>query len=486
MGYYKLLKIRNKLRLLKDYQKDNRLDFMQWEKYPEQNQMREMILQRLKVRKGPNIFVVFGGNRSGKSELGGGVVASVFKELKDARIWCATLSDISVKVQQRKIKDMVRKIDIDYGEYNEVRGWKNKTITSKQGSVLYFKTYEQGAESFQGDDIDLAWMDEEPPYDVFSETLIRLGDRGGVMVITFTSLMGFTRLVNRLWESNDPNIKTTILTPQMNPFLSDEVKLQLAGNIDPDEMQSRWEGKPHLKEGLIYKEFGAIHKIDRFDYKTLIAQNPQRWRLHEGIDPHERTPHHWLRFLYDRKNDIIYIVEELKAPQESMLIKAFAMMIKQNRGNLVPDFCQIDTSSMKPDVITVHPDEDQDNVMTVRLEFHNNGIETVLVSKDNAVGINAVKERLKTIKTKEGEIKRKPTMYVFSDLNGVLWEFSRYSWDSYTSTKIAEKKELVNNPLKKDDHFMDIIKYECLKIKLEIGDNVEQKDYKEMYGDMGY
>jgi hypothetical protein len=60
---------------------------MQWEKYPEQNEMREAILQRLKVRTGPNVFCIFGSNRSGKSQLGGGVTAQAFKDLKNIRIW---------------------------------------------------------------------------------------------------------------------------------------------------------------------------------------------------------------------------------------------------------------------------------------------------------------------------------------------------------------------------------------------------------------
>jgi phage terminase large subunit-like protein len=383
---------------------------------------------------------------------------------------------------------MIRKSDIKYGEYNEIRGWKNRVIVSNNDSVIYIKTYEQGAAAFQGDDIDVVWLDEEPPWDVFSEIVIRLADRKGILIATFTSLQGFTRLVNRVWQSSDPNIKTCVLTAQENPFLTEEAKKQLYDSIDPDERASRWDGQPHIKQGLIYKGYNSEdHRIKRFDYAKLILENPTRWELHEGIDPHERTPHHWLRFLYDRSNDIVYIVEELKAPTESMLISDYARLIKMKRDKLIPRFTQIDTSSMKPDVIVAHPDEDQENAHTIRMEFLRCGIETILVTKDNAIGIEAVKGRLKIVRTADGTIKRGPTLKVFDDLVGVHFEFTRYSWDSFSSDRVSERRELINTPLKKNDHFMDIIKYEAIKLKSEkYRDDSEFISDDELFDGTGY
>lgn len=466
----RLVLLREKLLSLNVYKKENKLDFIDVTSYKKQSEIINTVIKRLEVRNGPNIFVVFGGNRSGKSETGGIIVSTVLRDFKDQRIWCATLSDLSVKVQQRKLADLIRKRDIEYGEYNEVRGWKNRVIKTKNRSTLYFKSYEQGAQAFQGDDVDLIWFDEECPFDVFSESMIRLADRSGVILMTFTSLMGFTRVVNRVWESRDENVKLWVLTPKENPFLSEDSKKQLFANMDSDERQSRWEGKPHLKTGLIYKEFCQEHKIPRFDYASLVKKDPGRWEISEGIDPHERTPHHWLRFLYDRKNNILYVVDELKAPYESMLVADFARLIKNDREHKIGSnadryiaYTQIDTYSMRPSVIQTAADEDQTDIFTIRKEFAKHGINTVLVTKDNAVGFNAVKARLKIVRNSLGDIKRKPLLYVFDDLHGFNFEINRYSWDSFSSAKISEKREQVNQPLKKDDHYMDVLKYECIK-----------------------
>lgn len=54
---------------------DNKLDFMEWERYPEQNEILEFSLNRVKDKKSKVIIVaVLGGNRSGKSEVGGGAL----------------------------------------------------------------------------------------------------------------------------------------------------------------------------------------------------------------------------------------------------------------------------------------------------------------------------------------------------------------------------------------------------------------------------
>lgn len=468
--YTKLKEIKNKIEQIKAFKEANMLEFMEWDKYEKQNIFRRLILERISTGKGKKIFVVFGGNRSGKTELGAGVVAEALNQKKPLRILCATVNySLSVQVQQSKVNKLLTQKNVKYGDFNPVRGFKNDIVHMKSGSTCIFRSYAQGRETVQGMDIDIAWLDEECPWDFFQEILARTADRNGVVVFSFTSLMGFTRLVNFLWESNNDLIETTTLSILDNPFISEDAKKNWLETIDPDEKESRVHGKPHLKEGLIYKDFGDIHVVDEFDYISKVRVNPSRWKLHEGIDPHERTPHHWIRFLYDKETDIVYVVEELKAPKESMIVSDYCRLIKQKRQGINPDFCQIDTSSMKPDIITKHRDEDQEDVHTVRNEFTNNGIETILCSKDNAIGINEVKKRLKVVKTNSGDVKRKPLIYVFNSCSGVLWEFKRYSWDSYSSDSLKERKEALNKPLKKNDHFMDIVKYECIKLKNDFG-----------------
>jgi phage terminase large subunit-like protein len=473
------------LERIKTDQKDNKLDYMEWERYPEQHEMVEGCVHRVKTKEGPTIFVIFGGNRAGKTEAGAGVVARLFKEMEAPRIWCATVSDLSIKVQQRKLEGLLRKRDIEYGEYNQVRGWKNNLILSKTGGMINFKTYEQGREAFQGDDLDLIWMDEECPFDVYQECIARITDRQGAILLTFTALSGYTRLVSELWGTDNKNVKTALLTIDKNPFMPEAAKQQFKDNVSDDDRETRIDGRPHVKEGLIYKEFKAVHQIPRFDYLELVRKAPHRWQLSEGIDPHTRTPHHWARFLYDTAEDIIYIVEELKAPYESMVVEDFAELIHGMRGKIAPEYTQIDTSSMTPSVIRKHPDEHQLDVQTIRTEFFKHGIETILCTKDNATGISLVKQRLRNFHRKGEKVVPKPKLYVFNDLQGYIFEFLHYAWDSYQSSKATERNEIINKPKKKNDHFMDILKYEVLRRNLN-GPGSFQANHQELYDGTGY
>ena len=62
-------------------------------------------------------------------------------------------------------------------------------------SLLYFKSYAQGRESWQGSTLDGIWFDEEPPIDVYMEGLARTQKLDGMVMVTMTPLQGKTNLV---------------------------------------------------------------------------------------------------------------------------------------------------------------------------------------------------------------------------------------------------------------------------------------------------
>ena len=66
--------------------------------------------------------------------------------------------------------------------------------------MLGFKSYSEGREAFQGTSKHVIWIDEEAPMDVYVEALMRTmtvagTDRGGMCLVTFTLLNGYTELV---------------------------------------------------------------------------------------------------------------------------------------------------------------------------------------------------------------------------------------------------------------------------------------------------
>lgn len=59
---------------------------------------------------------------------------------------------------------------------------------------LGLKSYDQGRRVFQGTAKQGIWLDEEPPEDVYGECLIRLATTRGLMMLTFTPLLGLSNV----------------------------------------------------------------------------------------------------------------------------------------------------------------------------------------------------------------------------------------------------------------------------------------------------
>jgi len=62
-------------------------------------------------------------------------------------------------------------------------------------SWLGLKSYDQGRRAFQGTGRHVIWFDEEPPMSVYNEALIRTATLDGLVIVTFTPLLGLSEVV---------------------------------------------------------------------------------------------------------------------------------------------------------------------------------------------------------------------------------------------------------------------------------------------------
>ena len=66
---------------------------------------------------------------------------------------------------------------------------------SGKSSFLGFKSFDQKRRSFQGTAKHVVWLDEEPPEEVYGESLMRTMTTNGMVYVTFTPLQGLTEFV---------------------------------------------------------------------------------------------------------------------------------------------------------------------------------------------------------------------------------------------------------------------------------------------------
>ena len=72
-------------------------------------------------------------------------------------------------------------------------------------STLNFKSYDQGRGKWQADTLDVVWLDEEPPMQIYSEALTRVSSTGGMVYATFTPLIGMSEVCRRFLLEPSPD-----------------------------------------------------------------------------------------------------------------------------------------------------------------------------------------------------------------------------------------------------------------------------------------
>lgn len=297
--------------------------------------------------------------------------------------------------------------------------------TSGEWSILKLRSYDQGRKIFQGTEEDIIWMDEECPYDVYEEALIRTMTTDGIFILTFTPLSGLTDLVLAFLDS----CKEQVLGDKENPrylvkagwkhapHLTEEQKNKLIKSLKlkPHQLKARMDGEPSLGEG-------AIYPYDPEDLKCKPFILPKHWPKAFGMDVGwKKTAVIW--GAWDRDNDVVYLYSEhymghVTPAEHSAAIKA--------RGSWM--IGAIDPASKG------RSQKDGENLFDIYVI--NNKLN--LVKADNAVeaGIFAVNERFAT-----GRLK------IFSNLSGIWHEIGLYRRDD--NGKVV----------KENDHLMDAMRY---------------------------
>ena len=264
-------------------------------------------LQKEFVSSDAKFNVILGGNRAGKTEIVATKVLRKCLDNKKQHVWVVgTTFQDSIAIQQAKIWSLVPKHLIKYGRYDEINGFTNRKLLFKNGSLIIFKSDDQQRESFQGDQVDLIWLDEECSYDIYQECKMRLIDRDGEMIISMTSLKGVTELIEEIYEECDvvrteyaelvneqlPRVavkgrmKIFFLWSTQNPYIPQDRVVQEAKLMTKQEIKSRIYGLPISFTGRIYFNFNRdVHVING------IEDMPEgHYSLTNVLDPHDRKP----------------------------------------------------------------------------------------------------------------------------------------------------------------------------------------------------
>jgi phage terminase large subunit-like protein len=188
-------------------------------------------------------------------------------------------------------------------------------------SVLKFKSYEQGRAKFQGETIDFAWDDEEPPQDIYTEILTRTNATAGMVYITFTPLLGMSDVVIQFIQNPTPDRGLVTMTIDDVTHISPELKAQIIASYPPHEREARVKGVPMLGSGRIFPY--TEESVTEPD----LAYVPPHWTKLWGTDFGIGTDHPFAAVLtaWDRDNDVIHVLATVRVSDQLPANHATAM-----------------------------------------------------------------------------------------------------------------------------------------------------------------
>jgi phage terminase large subunit-like protein len=177
-------------------------------------------------------------------------------------------------------------------------------------SRVAFKAYEMGAEKFMGESIDLVWLDEEPPQDIYSQCVTRTLDRQGMVYMTFTPESGVTEVVQSFTTDLKPGQALVTAGWEDADHLTDKMKEQILQALPPHEREMRSKGIPTIGSGLVFPILEDNLTCEPF---TIPSHYPRIAGLDFGYD--HPTAVVWVA--WDRDEDIVYIYDVYRMSKQT-------------------------------------------------------------------------------------------------------------------------------------------------------------------------
>lgn len=215
-------------------------------------------------------------------------------------------------------------------QHRMARGISNSidTVTIRHStggtSTLKFKAYDQRHARWQAQAVNVCWLDEEPPLDIYMEALTRTNDGGqapgqvGITYLTFTPLKGISDVVNLFYPDPGEGRGITFMSIDDVNHFDEEQKRQIINRYAPHERRARMMGLPALGSGLVYPVAESQYVVEPF-------RIPDHWPQIIGLDFGWDHPFAAAKCAFDRDNGIMYLVAEYAASEQPPAIHAEAL-----------------------------------------------------------------------------------------------------------------------------------------------------------------
>jgi len=331
---------------------------------------------------------------------------------------------------------------------------KHRILYLKNGSKVEFMSYDQDLDSFGGGDRSGLLCDEPPPSDRYNESVARLREEKGRILIGMTPVKNNPNIRWMFLDMIEPGKCSVHYADCMDLMIlkfgkvkAEEIFARMSRNWDDEEMQIRRYGKFPVLEGLIWNFKKSLapggHLVEDFEI-------PDDYMIVMSMDYHPRTPVHCL-WCAINPHDVHYYFMEYQSPPghtDRQIAEDIARMEEHLPTRVHARL--VDPSSSHT------PNRQEQHATPVRTfaKFKSKGRPIIFRNAIRKVeyGLNAVAERLRF--DEEG----RAGLYFFKNATPVSQhQITHYVFGENKSG--TDTREAKQEPLKKEDHQADNLRY---------------------------
>lgn len=184
---------------------------------------------------------------------------------------------------------------------------------SGQLSNIQLQSYDQGRTKWQADTLDGAWLDEEPPEDVYFEVLTRTNTTLGPVYVTLTPLLGISEVVHRFYREKPPSTCLIQMGIQDADHFNEEQRAFIIASYPEFEREARTLGIPQLGSGRAFP-------ISQGEITCDSIPIPAHWPRIAGLDFGWDHPSAGVILAWDRDSDVMYVTHAHKAREQTPVL----------------------------------------------------------------------------------------------------------------------------------------------------------------------
>lgn len=409
---------------------------------------------------------VFGGNRSGKTEVGTkeahfhstGNYPEFYPMDKRwsgptrGRIVVADYKKGCKEVLEPKIWQWFQPEEIEKIERDRATGALSKLYVKHiSGGISTFDimTHEQDQMQFEGWSGHWVWFDEPPPRDKYIACVRGLVDFNGRLWITATPITE-PWLYDEFITESELDVWHIAVSMYDNPYISREAIEEFAKSLSPEEKEARVYGKFMHLSGRIYNELDTnVHCVSE------LPKGHDHWPVYFVLDPADRRPHHGIWAKVDPFHTV-WVFDEI----------VFKGTIKETSKEIIQ---RERTYGINPlqviRILDPNKGNTPSNVTGLKLvdEFASHAVYFVAtVNDDLALGHLAVKEKLAYDRLQPVSTTNRPKLYFLREkTKECLKQMLSYVWDDWRGRGSAGKPQK-EKPKDINKDMPDCVRYLCM------------------------